>query len=130
MKLIFDSEDCVVGIAFGALLLALSEKWFKLPFAKEALLGVSAVFAIVIVLDILHEFANFGRHFVFVASSLLHNLFDLLLIALLFGSALGVALPVVGPLAPALADKEILFWLGLFEIVSHIIWLAIAPFNT
>jgi hypothetical protein len=129
MKLIFDAEDCVIGIFFGALLIAMSERWFKLAYVKPALLVVSVLLLIVIVIDIIHEFSNLGRHFIFVGLSILHNLFDIVLILGLFAVSLNFSLPLLGHFTPYLADKAILFWLGVFEVVSHVVWLAMMPFN-
>ena len=130
MKLIFESEDCVVGLVFGLLLLALSGKWFSLPFARTALIIVIPIFVIVIVIDIFHELTDLSRHFMFIGASIVHNAFDFVLCAALYASFFNWSLPLIGGYVPYLENPSVLLWLGLFEVVSHVIWLVLAPFNT
>ena len=79
MKLIFSSEDCIVGLIFGALIVAMSEKWFKIPHTKTILIIVIPILVLVMVLDIFSELTDLGRHFLFISTSIIHNIFDLAL---------------------------------------------------
>jgi hypothetical protein len=129
MKLIFESEDCLLGILFGLILIALSEKWFTIPYAKTILMVVIPIFAIIIILDIFHEFTNLGRHFMFIGGALLHNLIDLALCVAFYAMFFNFSLPGIDMIVPYLSQQTIIFWLGIVETVTHLIWLAMAPFN-
>lgn len=129
MKLIFETEDCIVGIIFGLLLISLSGRYFAFSFAKNILYVIIPIYLIIIVLDIMHEMSNLTRHFIFVGSALLHNIFDIILGVALYAHFLSFSVPLIGEYIPLLADANVLFWLGAFEVVSHIIWLVLTPFN-
>lgn len=130
MKLIFASEDCIVGIIFGALILALSEKWFKIASAKTFLIIVIPIFMIFIVLDIFWEFSELGRHFAFIGASMLQNIFDFVLCIGFYSLFFSFPVPIIGSYTSYLANSAVLYYLGLFEIISHIVWLVLTPFNT
>jgi hypothetical protein len=130
MKLIFEAEDCLVGALVGVLLVAMSGKWFSLPFAKNILIVVIPIYLIFIVLDLMHEFSDLGRHFLFIGLSILHNIFDIAICIALYSVFFGFSVPFISGYTHYLGDMTILYWLGLFEAVSHIFWLVLAPFNT
>lgn len=130
MKLIYASEDCFVGLIFGVLILAMSERWFKIPYAKTILMIVIPIYLIFIVLDILHEVMDLGRHPLFIGFSIVHNLFDIVVCIGFYALFFGFSLQFIGSYVPMLADNTILFWLGMFETISHVVWLVLSPFNT
>ena len=130
MKMIFASEDCFVGILFGALILALSEKWFNLPSAKTFLIIVIPIFIIFVVLDVVWEFSDLSRHFMFIGVSILQNIFDFVLCIGFYSLFFNFSVPIISGYTSYLTNPVVLYYLGLFEIISHIVWLVLTPFNT
>jgi len=129
MKLIFSSEDCIIGLIFGVLLVSMSEKWFKIPYTKTLLMILIPILAIVIFLDIASEITDLGRHFLFISISILHSIFDLVLGVAFYSVFFKFSLPYISMITPYLSNLNFLYYLGLFEIISHIVWLALTPFN-
>lgn len=130
MKFIFESEDCLVGILFGIVVVGLSGKWFALPYAKTILMVLIPIYSIFIVLDVFHEFTDLSRHFMFIGAAILHNIFDFAVCIAFYAYFFNFSVPLISMIVPYLSNLTVLHWLGLFEIISHIIWLGIAPFNT
>jgi len=128
--MIFASEDCFVGILFGALILALSEKWFNLPSAKTFLIIVIPIFIIFVVLDVVWEFSDLSRHFMFIGVSILQNIFDFVLCIGFYSLFFNFSVPIISGYTSYLTNPVVLYYLGLFEIISHIVWLVLTPFNT
>ena len=128
--MIFVSEDCFVGILFGALILALSEKWFNLPSAKTFLIIVIPIFIIFVVLDVVWEFSDLSRHFMFIGVSILQNIFDFVLCIGFYSLFFNFSVPIISGYTSYLTNPVVLYYLGLFEIISHIVWLVLTPFNT
>ncbi|MBW2977769.1 hypothetical protein KY331_02905 [Candidatus Woesearchaeota archaeon] len=129
VKLLFDAEDCIVGIIFSLLIIALSGKWFKIPYVWNLLLIVIPILAVFIIFDLISEFADLGRHFLFIGLSILHNIFDLILGVGFYALYFKLQIPLISFIVPYLSNNTFLFWLGAVEVVIHIVWIVLTPFN-
>jgi len=129
MKMIFESEDCILGILVGLAIIGMSGKLFNLPYAKTILMVLIPIYLIVIVLDVVHEFSELSRHFMFVGSALLHNTFDIILCVAFYALFFSFNIPLISSLTGYLSEVTILYYLGIFEVASHVVWLALSPFN-
>ncbi len=128
MKLLFASEDAVLGIVLGVLIVGFSGKYFSVP-SWNILWGVLfAVGVIMTVLDVFHTLADLGRHPLVVILALLNNLIDAVFELAFMAKFFGFGIPVLsGFLNPVIAEPMYLFIIGIFFIVTSVIWLVVWP---
>ena len=129
MKLTFSAEDAVIGIICALLLLGFMGKWFSLKLPGYAYVAAFGIFIIFIVIDIFHELSDLGRHFGFIAFSILHNLADLIISLTVISHFSLWNIPyITANLVPYLKDEMILFYVSLFLIIGNAVWIVIFPF--
>lgn len=129
MKLLFEAEDCMVGIAVGILMVGLSGFYFTLP-ELNLLWAFVFLFSLVFtVLDVFYTFLDFGEDFLIHVLLLLNNIFDALIEVALAAKYFGLNFPYISDFINSFLDKpEVLFGLGIFFVVSSIFWLIYTPF--
>ncbi len=129
MKLLFEAEDCVVGIGVGLLMIGLSEFYFTVP-NWPVLWGIAFLISLIFsVLDVFYTFSDFGEHIGMHVLLLLNNLVDGFIELALAAKFLGFEIPTISEfLNPFLEDPVVLFWVGVFFIGSSIFWLIYTPF--
>ena len=128
MKLAFDSEDAIIGIIVGLLVLGLSDKYYTLELNKWIYILAAVVFSIFIILDIVNEFHLFESHPLMIFILVVHNLIDLVLMAAVFSKFSGYNMPYITEIiVPFLGDPVYLFYIGAFLIGANILWLITMP---
>ena len=135
MKLLLETEDSILGILLGLLLIGLSGKYFNLP-KLYTIYGIFiAAYLVLTVIDIVHTFTDLGRHFVVIFFAVLSSLIDLILGYLIMAKFLGlkaITLPFIMPfltkyIVPLLSTESGLFSIGLFFLITNVCWLIIWP---
>lgn len=128
MKLTFDAEDAIIGMAVGLLVLGLSGKYYTLELNKWVYIIAAVVFAVFIVLDILNEFITFESHPLTIGILVVHNVIDMAICAALFSKFSGYAIPfITEKFVPYLSDPTALFYIGAFLVVGNALWLVTLP---
>jgi len=129
MKLLFEAEDCLVGIGIGLLMIGLSGKYYNVP-EWNILWGVVFSFSFIMtILDVIYTFSDIGGHIVMLMILFVNNAIDgvieIALAAKYFGFDLG---KISTLLNPHLDKPEVMFALGIFFIASSVFWLIYFPF--
>ena len=129
MKLTFEAEDTIIGIVCGILLLGLTGRFFSLKLNNYVYVIAFILFIFFIFLDIMNEFKDLTSHFKLIALSILHNLVDLAISLAFISHFTGWNIPYITPtLVPYLQNEQIVAGIGIFLIVSNVIWLITIPF--
>lgn len=124
MKLIFEAEDCIVGIGIGLLMIGLSGKYFTLP--KLNYLWAIAFFVsfLLTIFDVVHTFSDLAFHPMLLVLLLANNIIDGIIEIALTAKYFGFTLGKVSTLLNPYFDKpEVMFIIGIFFIVSSVFWL-------
>ena len=128
MKLTFSAEDAVIGVVCGLLLLGFIGKWFSFKLPDFGYVIAFGIFIIFIVIDIIYELSDLGRHFGFIGFSILHNIADLILSLTFISQFSGWNIPyITSSLVPYLKDETIIFYAAMFLIIGNAIWIVIFP---
>lgn len=129
MKLTFEAEDTIIGIICGLLLLGFTGTFFSLKLNKYVYVIAFIAFIIFIVLDIINEFRDLTSHFKLIALSILHNLVDLAISLAFISHFTGWNIPyITSILVPYLQNEQIVAGIGIFLVVTNVIWLITIPF--
>lgn len=130
MKLIFESEDCIVGIGVGLLMIGLSGKWkFTLPELNYLWAVAFFVSFLLTIFDVVHTFSDLSYHPMMLALLVANNVVDGIVEIALTAKYFGFEIPKISALLnPYLAKPEIMFALGIFFLASSVFWLVAMPF--
>ncbi|MBI2650543.1 hypothetical protein HYX04_04480 [Candidatus Woesearchaeota archaeon] len=129
MKLAFEAEDAIIGIACGLLLLGLTGRFFSLKLNDWAYVIAFIALIISIFLDVINEFSDLSTHFGLIMLALLHNLVDLAISLAFISHFTKWNIPYITQyLVPYLHNESIVAGIGIFLVVSNAIWLLTMPF--
>ena len=124
MKLLVEIEDQIVGILTGILVIAYTQKYFKIPFSKTLLIISLVLFFIFLVLDILYNFKDIGgQHIAWMIAAQLNSLVDVALVASLFSWLTKISLPFTEIIVPYFENASIVLGVGFVFVVGSVIWL-------
>ena len=85
MKLLVEIEDQLAGIAAGIMVIAFTEKYFKVPYSRALLVISLILFFIFLILDIIYNFIDIGgQHIAWMLIAQINSLIDIALVASLF----------------------------------------------
>jgi len=130
MKLLFSSEDCLVGLVVGAVLLGLSGKYYTLP-EWNILWGILFLVSLIFTFfDVFHTFSDLPGHMFLTILLFLTNIVDFIFEVALSVKYLGlnITLPFISQYMPLLEEPTVLFGLGVFFLASIVFWLIVTPF--
>lgn len=129
MKFAIEAEDTIIGIICGLLLLGLTGRFFTLKLNNFVYVIAFIIFIIFIFLDIVNEFRDLTSQFGLIALSILHNLVDLVISLAFISHFTGWSIPYITPiLVPYLQSESVIAGVGIFLVVSNVIWLLTIPF--
>lgn len=128
MKILFATEDCLYMILIGAIVIGLSEKYFKLPQLNAVWGALFAIGIILTLLDIIHTFTDLSRHPLVLIGALANNLIDGTLLAALTAKYFNFTIPKLSTYAAQyLANPTYLFYIGGFFVVASVFWIIVWP---
>ncbi len=129
MKLLFEAEDCLVGIGIGLLIVGLSGKYYTVP-EWGVLWGIAFFFSFIMtILDVIHTFSDIGGHIVMLMILFINNAADAIIEIALAAKFLGFEIPRISAfLNPFLDRPEVMLGIGIFFIISSVFWLIYFPF--
>jgi len=124
MKLLFESEDCIVGLIVGILLIGLSDIIFSVP-DWPLVWGIIIVLSLLMtIFDVFHTFSDLGGHIFLLILLLLNNFVDIIIELALIGFFFKFSIPFITPFFDPLLSSPIIFIsLGVFFIASSLFWL-------
>ena len=127
MKLLVEIEDQLAGIFAGVMIIAFTERYFKIPYSKTLLIISLVVFFIFLVLDIIYNFKDIGgQHIGWMILAQVSSLIDIALVASMFSWLTKINLPFVTErFVPYLDNPTIVLAIGFFFVISSILWLII-----
>ena len=127
MKLLVEIEDQLAGIAAGIMVIAYTEKYFKIPYSKTLLIISLIIFFIFLILDIVYNFVDIGgQHIGWMIFAQLNSLADIALVAGLFSWLTKINLPFITErLVPYFGNTSIVLGIGFFFLVGSVFWLVI-----
>ena len=129
MKLTFATEDCVVGIVVGFLLVMYAGKLYPLKLSPYVYALAFAVFMVFIFLDILHEFSDLSTHPGFILFSIVHSLVDLALSLAIISFFTGWNIPyITSIIVPYFQNEAMILYAGIFLVAGNLLWLVMYPF--
>ncbi|MBI2652802.1 hypothetical protein HYX00_05025 [Candidatus Woesearchaeota archaeon] len=127
MKLLVEIEDQLAGIAAGIMVIAFTERYFKIPYSKTLLIISLIVFFIFLILDIIYNFIDVGgQHIGWMLLGLIHSLIEMALVASLFSWLIKINIPYLTELVvPYFDNPSIVLGVGFFFVIGSLIWLVI-----
>ena len=127
MKLLVEIEDQLAGIAAGIMVIAFTERYFKIPYSKTLLIISLIVFFIFIILDIIYNFIDVGgQHIGWMLLGLIHSLIEMALVASLFSWLIKINMPYLTELVvPYFENPSIVLGVGFFFVIGSLVWLII-----
>ena len=127
MKLLVEIEDQLAGIAAGTMVIAFTERYFKIPYIRTLLLISLVVFFIFLILDIFYNFKDIGgQHIGWMVFAQINSLADIALVASLFSWLTKINIPYLTEMiVPYLESQAIVLAIGFFFVVGSIFWLVI-----
>src|SRR3989338_2774414 len=127
MKLLVEIEDQLAGIAAGIMVIAFTERYFKIPYSKTLLIISLMVFFIFLILDIIYNFIDVGgQHIGWMLLGLIHSLIEMVLVASLFSWLIKINIPYLTELVvPYFDNPSIVLGVGFFFVIGSLIWLII-----
>ena len=127
MKLLVEIEDQFAGIAAGVMILAYTEKYFKIPYSKTLLTISLVVFFIFLILDIINNFKDLGeQHFGWMILAQIHSLADMAVVASMFSWLTEINIPYITErFVSYFANPAIVLGAGYFFIIGSIFWLIV-----
>ena len=127
MKLLVEIEDQLAGIAAGIMVIAFTERYFKIPYSKTLLIISLIVFFIFIILDIIYNFIDVGgQHIGWMLLGLIHSLIEMVLVVSLFSWLTKINIPYLTELVvPYFENPSIVLGVGFFFVIGSLIWLII-----
>ncbi len=127
MKFLFESEDSIVGIIVGVVLVGMSGTFFSLTkfaydnFVWGALFAVSLVFTL---LDVKHTFSDIGGHHkLMLLILLLNNAIDFIVELAMAGRMFAINVPYVSSFMNPYLSQTMLLYIGMFFVASSVFWL-------
>ena len=125
MKLLVEIEDQLAGIAAGIMVIAFTEKYFKIPYIKTLLIISLIVFFIFLILDIIYNFKDIGgQHIGWMLLAQINSLIDMALVASMFSWLTKISLPFVTErIVPYFENPAIVLGVGFFFLITSILWL-------
>ena len=125
MKFLVEIEDQIVGIATGIMVIAFTEKYFKIPYSKTLLLISLIVYFIFIILDLIHNFVDIGgQRICWMILAQINSLIDMILVASIFSWLTKISIPYLTEIiVPYFDNATILLTAGFFFVIGSIIWL-------
>ena len=129
MKLTFATEDCIIGIIVGFLLIFYTGKLYPLKLNQYIYAVAFGIFIIFIFLDIIHEFSDLSRHPGFILFSIVHSLADLVLSVALISFFTGINIPyMTSMIVPYFQNEAMILYAGIFLVAGNLLWLVMYPF--
>ena len=129
MKLTFATEDCVIGVIVGFLVIFYAGKLYPLKLNQYLYAAAFVIFIIFIFLDIIHEFSDLSTHPGFIFFSLVHSLADLVLSVSLIAFFAGINIPYISTIiVPYFQNEAMLLYAGIFLVAGNLLWLVTYPF--
>ena len=127
MKLLVEIEDQLAGIAAGVMVIAFTEKYFKIPYSRTLLIISLVIFFIFLVLDLIYNFVDIGgQHIGWMFLGLIHSLVEMAIVASLFSWLTKINLPYLTELVvPYFENPSIMLGVGYFFVIGSVIWLII-----
>ena len=127
MKLLVEIEDQLAGIAAGIMVIAFTERYFKIPYSRTLLLISLVAFFIFLILDIFYNFKDIGgQHIGWMVFAQINSLADIALVASLFSWLTKINIPYLTEMiVPYLESQAIVLAIGFFFVVGSIFWLVI-----
>ena len=127
MKLLVEIEDQLAGIAAGIMVIAFTEKYFKIPYSRTLLIISLVLFFIFLVLDIIYNFVDIGgQHIGWMILSQLSSLADIALVASMFSWLTKFKMTYLTEIVvPYFENPSIVLGVGFFFVISSVIWLVI-----
>ena len=127
MKLLVEIEDQLAGIAAGIMVIAFTERYFKIPYSRTLLIISLVIFFIFLVLDIIYNFKDIGgQHIGWMVLALISSLVDMALVASMFSWLTKINIPYLTEMVvPYFQNPSIVLGVGFFFVISSIIWLII-----
>ena len=127
MKLLVEIEDQLAGIAAGIMVIAFTERYFKIPYSKTLLIISLIVFFIFLILDIIYNFIDVGgQHIGWMLLGLIHSLIEMVLVVSLFSWLTKINIPYLTELVvPYFENPSIVLGVGFFFVIGSLIWLII-----
>ena len=127
MKLLVEIEDQLAGIAAGIMVIAFTEKYFKIPYSRTFLIISLVLFFIFLVLDVIYNFVDIGgQHIGWMFLGLIHSLVEMAIVASLFSWLTKISVPYLTELVvPYFENPPIVLGVGYFFVIGSVIWLII-----
>lgn len=129
MKLLFEAEDCLIGIGIGLLMIGLSGKYFSVPewpYLWAIAFFISFLFTI---FDVVHTFSDISGHISLMILLIINNVADAIIEIALTAKFFGLEIPTLSAfLNPYFNMPGIMFAFGIFFIISSVFWLIAFPF--
>lgn len=127
MKLLVEIEDQLAGIAAGIMVIAFTERYFKIPYSRTLLLISLVAFFIFLILDIFYNFKDIGgQHIGWMIFAQINSLVDIALVGALFSWLTKINIPYLTEMVvPYLENQTIILAIGLFFVIGSIFWLVI-----
>lgn len=125
MKLLVEIEDQLAGIAAGIMVIAFTERYFKIPYSRTLLLISLVIFFIFLILDIIYNFKDIGgQHIGWMILAQVSSLIDIALVASMFSWLTKFNMPLVTErIVPYLDNPSIVLAIGFFFVIGSIFWL-------
>lgn len=127
MKLLVEIEDQLAGIAAGIMVVAFTERYFKIPYSRTLLIISLIVFFIFLILDIIYNFVDIGgQHIAWMLVAQIHSLVDMALVASMFSWLTKINIPFLTEIVvPYFDNPSIFLGVGFFFLISSIVWLVV-----
>jgi len=131
MKLFFAQEDAAYGILVGLFIIGLSGRFYDISKIANIKIIPIALFALSLFLtglDIAHNITNlFGVHIIATSLLFINNLIDAAIEVGFLSLYTSIKVPVISNYLSYLQDPVALFYIGVFFVVTNIIWILVYP---
>lgn len=127
MKLLVEIEDQLAGIAAGIMVIAFTERYFKIPYSRTLLIISLIVFFIFLILDIIYNFVDIGgQHIAWMLVAQIHSLVDMALVASMLSWLTKINIPFLTEnIVPYFDNPSMVLGVGFFFLISSVVWLVI-----
>jgi len=128
MKLIFAEEDCVYGILMGIIIVGLTGKYIKIP-SWPIIYGIAFSISLILsFMDIAHSFSGMHRHPGIITLHWITIVIDMILEITFITFFFNIQIPFISTvLFSFIKNNTILFYIGVYFVVSNIFWTVASP---
>ena len=124
MKLLLEIEDQIAGIAAGMMVLAYTEKYFKISYSKILLEIALVIFFIFLILDIIYNFVDIGgQHIGWMFLAIVHSIVEIAIVVSMFSWITKINIPYTETIVPYFENPSVVLGVGYFFIIGSVLWL-------